>query len=178
MTIYGEPVEPTGDADGNLDLTMQNIRYIINIPEPDELSNNSIIMAINRANVKIGNLAVAYSVTGELVSVAKLNYAAYLAYQTYADRIFNVITGRTDRDGSWTPIAQEIVRTTQAKLEALKKEADDSIADLMAVGSDGTIGASMVIPTISKTKDALYYPSAYFTSDVDLPSWDDPNNEE
>ena len=173
MTIYGEPIEPTGDADGNLELTIQNIRHIINIPQPDELSNSAIIMALNRSNVKIGNLAVAYDVTGELVSVAKLNYAAYLAYQTYADRVFNVITGKTTRDGAWDPIAQEIVRITEAKLKALKDEADSAISDLMAVGSDGTIGASMVIPTISKTKDSLYYPIEYMTSDDAFPIWDE-----
>ena len=175
MTIYGETIDIVNDTDatGNLDLTIQNIRYIINIPEPDELSNNVIIMALNRSNVKINSLVTLYGLTGDLIDVAKLAYAAYLSYEAYSDRVFNVITGKTTRDGAWDPIAQEIVRITTAKLKSLKDESDSVIADLIATaGSDGTISSSMVIPTISKTKDSLYYPIEYMTSDEDYPLWE------
>lgn len=162
------------DVTGNLDLTMQNVRYIINIPEPDELSNNVIIMALNRSDVKINSLVTLYGLTGDLIKVAKLTYAAYLSYEAYSDRVFNVITGNTTRDGAWNPIAQEIVRITSSKLKSLKDESDSVIADLIATaGSDGSISSPMVIPSISKTKDSLYYPMEYMTSDEDCPLWED-----
>ena len=73
--------------------TISDIRAIINAKDGTtegdavELSDDSIEIAIDNADTYVSDLAGRSGASAEIIALAKTNHAAYLAYQTYADRI-------------------------------------------------------------------------------------------
>lgn len=100
-------------------ITIAEIRAAINIPETSELSDIAITSAITRAYAYLTVLGAQYSAPAEYFPPCEMAYAAYLAYQTYADRVLNVPHG-SYQEGQWSPIAEEIVRDTNAKLQGIR----------------------------------------------------------
>ncbi len=58
------------------------------------------------------------------MDTAKLNYAAYLAYQSYSDRVVNILPGAFDQ-GGFNPVASVINRAVRDKLDDLKQTSDE-----------------------------------------------------
>ena len=108
-----------------------SIRNIINLKDgtsegdPVELSNEAIESAISRSETFVSDLAARSGSSGAVVELAKLNYAAYLAYQSYADRIVEELPGSFDQVGVFQPIGNPIAKQVMAKLESLKKTSDE-----------------------------------------------------
>lgn len=105
-------------------ITIAQIRAAINIPETKELSDVAITSAILRANNYIAVLQARYAADAEYFPPCNLAYAIYLAYQTYADRVLNVPPGGY-QEGQWTPLQEEIMRDTSAKLAGLRTTYED-----------------------------------------------------
>lgn len=105
-------------------ITVQEVRDAINIPEASELSDDVIESAISRAAGYFTILAARYSAPAEFFPPAESAYAIYLAYQSYADRVLNVVPGAYS-EGKWNPIAEEIIRATGDKLQGLRQVAED-----------------------------------------------------
>lgn len=105
-------------------VTEQDIRDAINIPEASELSSAVILSAISRATGYITVLREQYTAPAAFFVPCEQAYANYLAYQAYADRVLNVPPGAYS-EGQWTPVAEEIVRSTGDKLQGLRQVYED-----------------------------------------------------
>ena len=105
-------------------ITVAQIRAAINIPEASELKDEMVASAITRAADYLTVLEAQYSAPAEYFPACRLAYAAYLAYQTYADRVLNAPPGAY-QEGQFQPIAEEIVRETQSKLQGLRTNYKD-----------------------------------------------------
>jgi len=108
-----------------------DIRNIINLKDgssegdPVELADEVIESAISRAETFVSDLAARSGSSEEVVELAKLNYAAYLAYQSYADRIVEELPGSFDQVGVFQPIGNPVAKQVMAKLESLKQTSDE-----------------------------------------------------
>jgi hypothetical protein len=111
-------------APGTYFITTTEIRNAINIPEASELSELAINSAIDRAQRYFKVLGNQYTAPIEFLNEGQRAYAIYLAYQSYADRVLNVPPGAYEQ-GKWSPIAEEIVRDTSAKLQGLRQLYED-----------------------------------------------------
>lgn len=113
------------------DDSIAQIRAIINLKEgtdegdPIELSDDAIEAAISRSETFVSDLASRSGASAEIVALAKTNYAAYLAYQTYADRIVEELPGSFDQTGVFQPISNPIGKQVMAKLTGLKQTSDE-----------------------------------------------------
>lgn len=109
------------------------IRAIINLKDgtadgdPVELSDDAVEGAIYRANTLVSDLASRSGASADIVVLAKTNLAAYLAYQTYADRIVEELPGSFDQTGVFQPIANPVGKQVMAKLAGLKQTSDETI---------------------------------------------------
>ena len=108
-------------------MTIDEVRNILNIPEASELADDVISTAISRAESYVADLESHTTASSIIISLAKTNYAAYLAYLSYADRVYNNLPGAFEQDGTWNPIADTIMRETRTKLQSLKTVADTYI---------------------------------------------------
>lgn len=106
--------------------TIVQIRAIINT-DINELPDAAVQSAIDRAASYVSDLASRSSASSVIVTLANLNYAAYLAYQTYADRIVEQVPGAFDQQGVLQPVANPIARQVVEKLHRLKETSDESI---------------------------------------------------
>jgi len=123
-----------------MSVTVDEVRSIINmVGSEQELSDMAIQSAIDRASAYIDALALRSTVEYSIIEVAKRNYAAYLAYQTYSDRIVNQIPGSWNSEGIWTPTGEVIMRETRNKLKLLKSTADETIRMIIAYGPTGRL---------------------------------------
>lgn len=61
-------------------------------------------------------------------TVTPTNYAAYLAYQTYADRIVEELPGSFDQAGVFQPISNPIAKQVMEKLKGLKATSEETIS--------------------------------------------------
>jgi hypothetical protein len=120
-------------------VTISGVRAIINIPQAQELSDDAIQEAIDRAGTFIGFLAARSTASPETVDLAETNYAAYLAYLSYSDRVLNQLPGSTDSEGIWSPTGEVINREVNSKLALLKSTSDASIRQLIAFGPMGRL---------------------------------------
>jgi hypothetical protein len=120
-------------------VTVSEVRAIINIPQAQELPDDAIQEAIDRAGTFIGFLAARSTASSETVELAKINYAAYLAYLSYSDRVLNQLPGSTDSEGIWSPAGEVINREVNSKIVLLKSTSDASIRQLIAFGSMGRL---------------------------------------
>jgi hypothetical protein len=109
------------------------IRAIINLKDGGtegdaiELSDESIEIAIANANTFVSNLASRSGASAAIINLAKTNYAAYLAYQTYADRIVEELPGSFDQTGVFQPIANPVGKQVMEKLRGLKLTSDETL---------------------------------------------------
>lgn len=109
------------------------IRAIINLKDGGtegdaiELSDESIEIAIANAETFISNLASRSGASVDIIALAKTNYAAYLAYQTYADRIVEELPGSFDQTGVFQPIANPVAKQVMEKLRGLKLTSDETL---------------------------------------------------
>ena len=122
-------------------ITVTDIRAMINIlnTQTNELSDAVIQNAIERANLYIDALSERSNVSFDLINLAKQNYAAFLAYQTYSDRIVNEIPGSWNSEGIWNPTGEVIMREVRNKLDTLKATSDASIRLIIAYGPTGRL---------------------------------------
>ena len=110
-----------------------SIRNIINLKDgssegdPVELSNEAIESAISRSETFVSHLATRSGSSVAVVELAKLNYAAYLAYQSYADRIVEELPGAFNQQGVFQPIANPVAKQVMEKLRSLKQTSDELI---------------------------------------------------
>jgi len=119
--------------------SVTEIRNILNMNSTQELSDDAINAAIQRADVYINALAAMSNVNSNIVELAKKNYAAYLAYQTYSDRVVNQLPGSVNSEGIWTPTGEVIMREVRSKLDMLRATASESIRMIVARGPAGRI---------------------------------------
>ena len=109
------------------------IRAILNLKDGStegdaiELSDESIETAIANAETFISDLASRSGASADIIALAKTNYAAYLAYQTYADRIVEELPGSFDQTGVFQPISNPIGKQVLEKLKGLKQTSDESL---------------------------------------------------
>ena len=103
------------------------IRSAINIPSSDDLADTVILDAIERAHNYISDIARRTSASPHIIDTVELNYAAYLAYQSYADRVLQQLPGVFDSNGQFNPVAAVLLRSTKDKLDGLKRISDESI---------------------------------------------------
>lgn len=115
------------------------VRGILNMPSSQELSDAAIELAVQRASMYVDSIARRSVADPDVVELAKINYAAYLAYQTYSDRIQNELPGTVSSDGVWDPVGEVIMRETREKLALLKRTAYASIAQIHAYGLTGRL---------------------------------------
>jgi len=137
-------------------IRIKDVRDVINIPDSSELADDVISSAITRASELID---ARYSGPSSLMDLAKLNYAAYLAYLSYSDRILNEHPGSYNAEGIWTPIGEAIVRYTRDKLAALKDAYEEAIDGL----TDFSSPAIYPMPTVEKQDED--YPARFELSD-------------
>ena len=113
--------------------TIADIRAIINAKDGTtegdavELSDDSIEIAIDNADTFISDLASRSGASAEIIALAKTNHAAYLAYQTYADRIVEELPGSFDQAGVFQPISNPIAKQVMEKLKGLKATSEETI---------------------------------------------------
>jgi len=114
--------------------TISDIRAIINAKDGTtegdavELSDDSIEIAIDNADTYVSDLAGRSGASAEIIALAKTNHAAYLAYQTYADRIVEELPGSFDQAGVFQPIANPIAKQVMEKLKGLKVTSEETIS--------------------------------------------------
>jgi len=146
-----------------MSITTQETRNVINIPDISELADDVIISATTRASALID---ARYSGAASLMDLAKLNYAAYLAYLSYSDRVLNEHPGSYNAEGIWTPIGEAIVRYTRDKLAALKDAYEEAVEGLIDLTSPGV----HPMPTVEPLDEN--YPARFELSDQSS-SWSD-----
>ncbi len=142
---------------------VQSVRSAINI-DANELFAASVQSAIDRAENYISSLAARSGAASDDIALAKLNYAAYLAYQTYADRIVEQLPGAFDQQGVFQPIANPVAKQVVEKLRALKETADEAVEVLKNTPISSSIGET------PGPADAEYYPEGLKLSNLDT-SW-------
>ena len=105
----------------------------------EDLDDDIIQEAIDRSVIYVGALASYSRASYDMVELGKVNYAAYLAYEAYSDRVLNLISGTLGADGLYTPEGQIIQREVMSKLADMKANSDRTLNWLRAFGSTGTI---------------------------------------
>ncbi len=133
-------------------LDAADVRNAINLADESELSDEVVENAISRAETYITELATRSAGSEDVIALAKLNYAAYLAYQSYADHVINTLPGSHDAQGIFSPIDVLLIRTTRDKLDGLKRTADEIIDLLLNTPSEGDPGDT------PEPTDAAEYP--------------------
>jgi len=109
-------------------LDVSGVRKIINLADEAELSDDVVESAIPRSEAYINELASRSSCPAAIVDLAKLNYAAYLAYQSYADRIVEELPGSFSQQGVFQPIGNPVAKQVMEKLRSLKQTSDELIS--------------------------------------------------
>lgn len=109
------------------------------MPNDQDLSDVVIQEAINNAAEYVGYIALYSRASSDIVLTATLNYAAFNAYQSYSDRVLNLISGTLATDGIYTPEGEVIQREVRNKLDDLRNSADRTLNMLRAFGSMSTL---------------------------------------
>jgi ABC-type transporter Mla subunit MlaD len=127
------------------DDSIAQIRAIINLKDGTaegdavELSDDAIEGAISRAETFVSDLSSRSGASAEITNLAKTNYAAYLAYQTYADRIIEELPGSFDQTGVFQPIANPVAKQVMEKLRGLKQTSDETLEIIRNTPTEGSI---------------------------------------
>lgn len=114
-------------------VTEEKVLHVLNM-EGSEFEEGVIELQIESASAIVAaknrNGAAA-----DIVEVAKLRLAAYLAYLAYCDNPENHLPGEVDQQsGIWKPVAEAAARdqsNMMNKLKALKAVADEAIATML-----------------------------------------------
>ena len=108
-------------------VTVSQVRIAINIPDKGDLNDDVFELNLIRAQTKVD--AMAKSTASEaLKDDAILSLAVFYTYRTYADRINHNPEGTWNPEtGQWEPTMGVRVRETTAKLESLRKDAQESL---------------------------------------------------
>lgn len=112
------------------EISISEVRAILNLQDGSdvvELSDDAIESAIARADKFVSDLADRSGASSNIVILARTNYAAYLAYQTYADRIVEELPGSFDQHGVFQPIVSPVARQVMSKLAGLRQTADETL---------------------------------------------------
>lgn len=120
-------------------VVIDDVRAALNMLTDQDLSDDVIEGAISRADDYVDALASYSRADATMVSRCKLNYAAYLAYQAYSDRVLNDISGTLGADGIYSPEGLIIQREVMSKLADVKANSDRLLNWLRAFGPMGTI---------------------------------------
>lgn len=132
--LQDECPEDTIRGVASMAVTIEKVRAVMNMLDDQDLSDDVIQLAIDRAITYIDTFA-SYSRAGtDMAELAKINYAAYVAYQSYSDRVLNLISGTLQSDGIYTPEGEIIQREVMAKLADMKGNADRSLNWLRMYG--------------------------------------------
>lgn len=107
-------------------MDISSIRSAINIYQPSELKDEVIQLAIDEAEALV-NAKADPSAPESLLWLAKLRLAAYYAYLSYSDRVFNELPGTFSRTGEWTPIGSAIWRDVRDKLDKMDRAAKEAL---------------------------------------------------
>lgn len=146
-----------------------SIRNIINLKggtsegEPVDLSDDAIESAISRSETLVSDIATRSGSSEAVVELAKLNYAAYLAYQSYADRIVEELPGSFDQVGVFQPIGNPVAKQVMAKLESLKKTSDEVLDQIQNTPLDAGQSETPM------PADLESYPDSFKLSNLDNP---------
>ena len=116
------------------------VRNAINLADESELSDDVVESAISRSETFIQELAARSGISAAIVELAKQNYAAYLAYQSYADRIVEELPGSFSQQGVFQPIANPVAKQVMEKLRSLKQTSDELIELLQNTPLAGDAG--------------------------------------
>lgn len=149
---------------------ISDIRAIINLKDSSiegdavELSDESIEAAIYNADTFVSDLASRSGASVDIIVLAKNNLAAYLAYQTYADRIVEELPGSFDQTGIFQPIANPVGKQVLEKLKGLKQTSDETLDIIRNTPPEADQGET---PTPSDLAD---YPEDLKISNLDT-SW-------
>jgi len=145
---------------------IREVRKRIDIMEPSELADWVIQAAITDSDVLVDAYIQGSSAPANLITVAKVRYAAYLSYKAYCDRAKHIIPGAVDTEsGVFKPRSRILVRVTEAKLADLKKLADDIIGLIINYDSSGTV----IVPELAQSSEV--YPDVFKYNDLDDVSW-------
>ncbi|MCX8207427.1 MAG: hypothetical protein N3G75_06305 [Methanothrix sp.] len=120
------------------------VRRVVDIPDPAELADEVVLSAMQRAAQDVLSRRTSSADTNN-VRLAILQLAAYLAYQSYSDRVTHQLPGSFDQSGVWNPVASVVVRETQAKLRELKEIADRAVRAVTTV-PDRYPGFAVLMP--------------------------------
>jgi hypothetical protein len=118
---------------------VSDVRATINMNTDQDLLDSVIQNAITRATTYVTELAAWSRADDAFVSMAMLNYAAYLSYQAYSDRVLNLISGKLGDDGIFSPEGLIIQREVTSKLQDMKNNSERSLNWLRVFGPTGTI---------------------------------------
>jgi hypothetical protein len=147
--------------------TISDIRAIINLKDGStegnaiELSDDSIEMAIANSDTFVSDLASRSGASADIIALAKTNYAAYLAYQTYADRIVEELPGSFSQQGIFEPVANPVAKQVMAKLSGLKQTSDETL-DIIRSTPPEAIQSETPMPS-----DLEDYPDSLKISNLD-----------
>ncbi len=143
-------------------LAASDVRNAINLIDESELSDDVVENAISRAENYITELASRSASSEDIIALAKLNYAAYLAYQSYADRIVEELPGSFSQQGLWQPIGNPVAKQVLEKLRGLKQTSDETIDLLLNTPPEGDPGET------PEPTDAAEYPPELKLSNLSL----------
>jgi len=107
-------------------MDINDIRSAINIYEASELRDEVIQLAIDEAEILVDAKADP-SNPERLLWLAKLRLAAYYAYLSYSDRVFNELPGTFSSTGEWNPIGSAIWRDVRDKLDKMERAAKEAL---------------------------------------------------
>jgi hypothetical protein len=119
--------------------TISEVRAAMNMLTDQDLGDDVISLAITRATAYVDMLSQWSRADESMVTSAVLNYAAYLAYQAYSDRVLNLISGTLGEDGLYTPEGLVIQRDVMNKLADMKANSERSLNWLRAFGPANTV---------------------------------------
>lgn len=120
-------------------VSVADVRIELNMLTDQDLSDEVIEGAIQRANTYVSEMAKLSRTKSPMIMLARLNYASYLAYQAYADRVLNIISGKLDESGIYLPEGEIIQREVASKLADVKANSERTLNWLRMFGSTGTI---------------------------------------
>lgn len=102
-------------------VTVDDVRALLNMDET-EINEETVTAAITRATTIITAISRA-GADEDQVTDATLATAGYLSYMAHLDHMRHELPGSFDEHGQWVPVASVGIRDSQAKLQALAREA-------------------------------------------------------
>jgi len=121
----------------------------------NSLSDDALASAINRAVFYVAPLIERSGIGADIIELAILNYAIYLAYQIYADRIIETLPGTFNQQGTFEPIANPLARQVIEKLHGLKQTSDETLELVRNTPINVSIGETPMPSDLEDYPDTL-----------------------